>query len=48
MHTAGEPLAGVGRSVVLPHASGIQVGVLGLVEGDWLEALSTIEPDDVK
>lgn len=44
----GRPLGGVGRSLLLPHPSGITVGLMGLVEGDWVETLSTIEPEDVQ
>jgi hypothetical protein len=35
LHTAGEPLGGVGRMLLLQHPSGIKVGIIGLVEGDW-------------
>jgi hypothetical protein len=45
---AGKPLGGVGRTLLLPHPSGINVGLMGLVEGDWVETLSTIEPEDVQ
>jgi hypothetical protein len=38
----------VGRTLLLPHPSGITVGLMGLVEGDWVETLSTIEPEDVQ
>lgn len=27
---------------------GIKVGVVGLVESDWIECLSTVEPEDVE
>lgn len=27
---------------------GIKVGILGLVEQDWIECLSTVEPEDVE
>jgi len=48
-HTSpGSPLGGVGRSLLLPHPSGITLGLMGLVEGDWVETLSTIEPEDVE
>lgn len=45
---AGSPLGGVGRTLMLRHSSGINVGVVGLVEGDWVSTLSTIEPEDVR
>lgn len=45
---AGKPLGGVRTTLLLPHPSGITVGLMGLVEGDWVETLSTIEPEDVK
>lgn len=45
---AGKPLGGVGRTLLLKHPSGITVGLMGLVEGDWVETLSTIEPEDVQ
>lgn len=44
---AGEPVAGVGRTLLLPHPSGISIGIIGLVEGDWVETLATVEPDAV-
>jgi hypothetical protein len=34
-HAAGQPLGGVGRTLLLQHPSGIKVGIIGLVEGDW-------------
>jgi hypothetical protein len=45
---AGQPLGGAGRTLLLPHPCGVKVGLMGLVEGDWVETLSTIEPEDVK
>jgi hypothetical protein len=45
---AGKPLGGVGRTLMLQHPSGICIGLMGIVEGDWVETLSTIEPEDVK
>jgi hypothetical protein len=34
--------------MMLQHPSGISIGLMGIVEGDWVETLSTIEPEDVK
>eukprot|EP00775_Hariotina_reticulata_P012277 gene12277-12413_t len=45
IHT-GEPLAGAGRTLMLQH-NGVSVGLVGLVEGDWVETLATVEPDEV-
>ncbi|KAF6251135.1 Metallo-dependent phosphatase-like protein [Scenedesmus sp. NREL 46B-D3] len=42
-----EPLGGVGRTLLLQHPSGIKVGIIGLVEGDWVETLSCVEPEEV-
>ncbi|WIA18701.1 hypothetical protein OEZ85_003402 [Tetradesmus obliquus] len=44
----GEPLGGVGRTLLLQHPSGIKVGVIGLVEGDWVETLACVEPEEVQ
>eukprot|EP00882_Tetradesmus_deserticola_P031535 GHRQ01035664.1.p1 GENE.GHRQ01035664.1~~GHRQ01035664.1.p1 ORF type:complete len:184 (+),score=62.10 GHRQ01035664.1:257-808(+) len=44
----GEPLGGVGRTLMLEHPSGIKVGIVGLVEGDWVETLSCVEPEEVR
>eukprot|EP00878_Enallax_costatus_P010291 GHUV01010741.1.p1 GENE.GHUV01010741.1~~GHUV01010741.1.p1 ORF type:complete len:361 (+),score=47.99 GHUV01010741.1:420-1502(+) len=44
---SGEPLGGVGRSVMIDH-QGIKIGIMGLVEQDWIECLSTVEPEDVE
>jgi hypothetical protein len=44
----GKPLGGVGRTLLLRHPSSITVGLMGLVEGDWVETLAMIAPEDVQ
>ncbi|XP_059158773.1 mannosylglucosyl-3-phosphoglycerate phosphatase-like [Physella acuta] len=41
-----EPLARGETYVMLEHA-GIKIGIIGLVEEEWIDTLSTLDPDDV-
>lgn len=43
---AGEPLGGVERCKLLSW-QGVQVGVMGLVESEWIETLASVEPSSV-
>lgn len=42
----GRPL-GEGRITHVVHWAGKQIGLLGLVEQEWLETLATINPEEV-
>lgn len=42
----GRPL-GEGRITHVVHWAGRQIGLLGLVEHEWLDTLSTINPEEV-
>ncbi|KAH9515746.1 hypothetical protein Btru_011888 [Bulinus truncatus] len=41
-----EPLAGGETYVILEHV-GVKIGIIGLVEEEWIETLSTLDPEDV-
>uniref|UniRef100_A0A1I8F8P1 5_nucleotid_C domain-containing protein n=1 Tax=Macrostomum lignano TaxID=282301 RepID=A0A1I8F8P1_9PLAT len=47
-----ERLAGAGRSletVCIDHrASGLRIGIVGLVELEWVDTLSTVDPEDIR
>lgn len=43
----GEPLAGALQSVLL-RRQGVTVGLMGLIESDWLECLGAVQPEDVE
>jgi len=43
----GEPLAGARRWAVVDH-EGVRVGLMGLIEEEWLATLTCLEPGDVR
>lgn len=43
----GEPLAGALRTLVIEH-SGIRIGLIGLIEEEWLATLACVEPSQVQ
>ncbi|KAF2726005.1 Metallo-dependent phosphatase [Polychaeton citri CBS 116435] len=42
LESSGEPLAGCKKSVVLTSSNGVKVGVVGLVEREWLDTLNSL------
>lgn len=46
-HSTGEKLAGGLETLVIQHA-GLKIGLMGLIEEEWLATLATIDPSEVK
>ena len=42
----GKPLAQAGSSLIIEW-EGVKIGVMGLAEGDWVDTLPAVEPEEV-